>query len=132
MSTDLFWLTASVAMTALFWVPYVLNRMAVRGLMGAMANPSPDDAPQSPWAVRAQAAHVNAVENLVIYAPLVLAIELLQMNSAATAIAGSVYFFARLAHFIVYTAGLPILRTGAFTVAWAVQIYLALTLFGWV
>ena len=43
MSIELFWLTLTVVMTALFWIPYILDRIAVRGLMGAMANPSPAD-----------------------------------------------------------------------------------------
>jgi len=52
MSTELFWLMLTVAMTGLFWVPYILDRIMVRGLMGAMANPSPNDKAQSPWARR--------------------------------------------------------------------------------
>jgi hypothetical protein len=31
MSTELFWLTLTVAMTGLFWVPYILDRITVRG-----------------------------------------------------------------------------------------------------
>ena len=41
--------------------------------MGAMDNPKPDDVPQSRWAQRLMAAHSNSVENLVVFAPLVLA-----------------------------------------------------------
>jgi uncharacterized MAPEG superfamily protein len=73
MSAELFWLVLTVAMTGLIWVPYILDRIMVRGLMGAMANPSPSDKAQPPWARRMMAAHVNAVENLVIFAPLVCA-----------------------------------------------------------
>ena len=35
---------------AVAWVPYIIDRIMVRGLMGALANPSPDLAPQSAWA----------------------------------------------------------------------------------
>ena len=79
MSTELFWLMLTVAMTGLIWVPYILDRIMVRGLMGAMANPSPSDKAQSPWARRMMEAHVNAVENLVIFAPLVLTARALGM-----------------------------------------------------
>ena len=41
MSHELFWLVMTAAMTGLMWVPYILDRIMVRGLMGAMANPSP-------------------------------------------------------------------------------------------
>jgi hypothetical protein len=47
-----YWLTLTVAMTGLLWVPYSLDRITVRGLIGSMANPSPSDAPQSAWARR--------------------------------------------------------------------------------
>lgn len=50
MSRELFWLVLMVAMTGLIWLPYILDRIAVRGLMATMANPSPKDTPQSPWA----------------------------------------------------------------------------------
>ena len=39
MTRELFWLTLTVILTGLLWVPYVLNRCQVRGLGGAMANP---------------------------------------------------------------------------------------------
>ena len=40
MTRELFWLTLTVILTGLLWVPYVLNRCQVRGLGGAMANPA--------------------------------------------------------------------------------------------
>ena len=72
MTRELFWLTLTVILTGLLWVPYVLNRCQVRGLGGAMANPSRNDKPHAEWATRMMFAHDNAVENLVIFAPLVL------------------------------------------------------------
>jgi len=130
MSTELFWLTLTVAMTGLFWVPYILDRIMVRGLMGAMANPSPSDKGQSPWARRLMAAHTNAVENLVIFAPLVLTARALGIATAATAFACALYFWSRLAHVVVYTLGIPVLRTLAFAVGFAAEAVLALTLIG--
>lgn len=130
MSQELFWLTLTALMTCLFWVPYVLNRMAVRGLMGTMANPSANDAPLSAWADRSMAAHRNAVENLVVFAPLALAVHIMNMGSALTGWACAVFFFARLVHYLVYAAGIPVLRTLAFAVGWVVQVILALRLLG--
>ena len=40
MSRELLWLTLTIGLTALIWVPYILDRIMVRGLMGAMKNPS--------------------------------------------------------------------------------------------
>lgn len=59
----------TVGLTALMWIPYTINRMQMRGLTGAMANPSRNDKPQSEWANRMMFAHDNAVENLIVFAP---------------------------------------------------------------
>jgi uncharacterized MAPEG superfamily protein len=84
MSNELFWLVLTVAMTGLMWLPYILDRIMVRGLIGAMANPSPSDKAQSPWARRLMAAHTNAVENLIVFAPLVLTTRALGIATAVT------------------------------------------------
>lgn len=127
MSKELFWLTMTCILTGLLWVPYMLDRMKVRGFMGTMANPSPKDTPQSPWAQRLYFAHTNAVDNLVVFAPLVLILDTLGRSTNATIIACAVYFWARLAHAIVYAFGLPIFRTLAFLVGFAAQAVLAVS-----
>ncbi|MGN6747354.1 MAG: MAPEG family protein [Xanthobacteraceae bacterium] len=129
MSTELFWLMLTVAMTGLFWVPYILDRFMVRGLLGAMANPSPKDRPQSPWAQRLMAAHINAVENLVIFAPLVLTARALGIATAVTAFACALYFWSRLAHVVVYTLGIPVVRTLSFVAGFVAQALLVLAIF---
>ena len=130
LTKELLWLTLTVVLTGLLWVPYILDRIMVRGLMGAMANPSRNDTPQSPWAQRLYFAHTNAVENLMIFAPLVLVLDALGHSSAATVYACAVYFWARLAYAIIYTLGIPVLRTLAFTVGFLCQAVLALAVLG--
>ena len=56
-------------------------------------------------------AHDNAVENLVVFVPLVLILAELDYSTKWTAYACAVYFWARVAHLIVYTMGLPVFRT---------------------
>ncbi|HET8918913.1 MAG TPA: MAPEG family protein [Xanthobacteraceae bacterium] len=129
MSTELFWLMLTVAMTGLFWVPYILDHIMVRGLTGAMANPSPSDKAQSLWARRMMDAHTNAVENLVIFAPLVLTARALSITTAATAFACALYFWSRLAHVVVYTLGIPVLRTLSFAGGFVAQVLLVLAIF---
>jgi uncharacterized MAPEG superfamily protein len=129
MTRELFWLTLTVILTGLLWVPYVLNRLQVRGLGGAMANPSRNDKPHAEWATRLMFAHDNAVENLIVFAPLVLILAELDYSTKSTAVACAVYFWARLAHLIVYTLGLPVFRTLAFAVGFAAQAVLALAIF---
>ena len=129
MTRELFWLALTVILTGLLWVPYVLNRIQVRSLSGAMANPSRGDKPLAPWATRLMFAHDNAVENLVIFAPLVLILNAADYSTQWTALACAVFFWARLAHIIVYTLGLPVFRTVAFTVGFLAQAVLALAIF---
>jgi uncharacterized MAPEG superfamily protein len=75
-------------------------------------------------------AHQNAVENLVIFAPLVLALQIAGISGAATVSACVVYFFARLGHYVVFTLGIPVVRVLAFVAGVAAQVTLALALLG--
>src|SRR6201998_1005814 len=129
MTPELFWLTLTVILTGLLWVPYILNRITARGLVGTMANPSRNDKPHAPWASRLMFAHDNAVENLVIFAPLVLILAQIDYSTKWTVYACAVYFWARVAHLVVYTLGLPAFRTLAFTVGFLAQAVRALAIF---
>ena len=129
MSRELFWLTLTAAMTGLFWLPYILDRVQTRGLMAAMDNPKPTDPPQSDWAERQMRAHANAVENLTVFATLVLVAHALGISNSVTAGAAMVYFWARLAHYVVYTMGLPIVRTLSFAVGWMAMAAYVLAIF---
>jgi uncharacterized MAPEG superfamily protein len=129
MTPELFWLTLTVILTGLLWVPYILNRCMVRGLGGAMANPTPGAKPHAPWATRLMFAHDNAVENLVVFAPLVLILAQIDYSTKWTVYASAVYFWSRVAHLVVYTLGLPVFRTLAFTVGFLAQAVLALAIF---
>lgn len=132
LTPDLFWLTLTILLTGLMWVPYILNRLKELGPWPALRNPRPDERPEADWAYRNERAHSNAVENLVVFAPLVLTIHVLEGNNELTAMVSGVFFFARLAHFIIYTMGVPLLRTIAFAVGGVCQVILALRLLGYV
>ena len=130
LSPELYWLTITTLMTGLMWVPYILNRLAEKGLLKATCDPQGDTTTRVPWADRMMRAHQNAVENLVIFAPLVLALQISGISSAATVSACVVYFFARLVHYIVFTLGIPVVRFLAFAAGVAAQVTLALALLG--
>ena len=130
MSREFYWLAATVALTGLIWIPYMLDRAAVRGLMGVFANPVPNAARQSEWAERMIVGHRNAVENLVVFAPLVLMLGALDISTQTTVIACQTFFGARLAHLVLLTVGVVILRTLAFLVGFGAQAVLLLVLFG--
>jgi uncharacterized MAPEG superfamily protein len=130
MTKELLWLTLTIILTGLMWVPYIIDRAMVRGLMGTMANPSRNAKPQSPWAQRLYFAHTNAVENLIIFAPLVLILDAQGHSTESTVIACAVYFWSRLVHVIVYTMGIPVVRSLAFTVGFLAQVALVFAVFG--
>ena len=128
LSTELFWLTLTLLMTGLMWLPYILNRLKEQGPGRALWDPQGSTATQVEWAERMMRAHQNAVENLIIFAPLVLSLQLAGIGSEITATACMVYFYARLAHYLVFTIGLPVLRILAFAVGVSCQLVLALSL----
>lgn len=131
-TTELYWLTLTALMTALFWVPYVLDRIAATGLGGTLAGAAPESGKLADWAQRAIRAHGNAIENLAIFAPIVLTAHVLGISNAATRTAVVVYFFARLAHYAVYAAGIPVARTLAFTAGWLAQIAIIASILRWI
>lgn len=130
MPNELYWLAWTLLVTALLYFPYVLNRFARRGFAGLVGNPSPDDKPLAAWAQRAQRAHANAIENLAVFAPAALAVIAIHREDSLTAIACAVYFVSRTVHYVVYTAGIPVVRTLAFFGGWGATLVLIGRLLG--
>jgi uncharacterized MAPEG superfamily protein len=130
LSPELFWLILTILMTSLFWIPYIINRMLELGIFNALWDRFGLTDTNQDWARRMMQAHDNAIENLILFAPLVILIQITATNSSATATACMVYFFARLTHYIVFTFALPLLRVVSFLVGAGVQIFLAITLLG--
>ena len=124
MTLELHYLALVTALTAVLWVPYILNRIAVRGLTEAVGYPE-NPKPAAPWARRMQAAHANAVENLVVFAALVLVAHVAGVSNEGTVFACQMYFWARLVHVIAYTLAWPWVRTLAFAAGFAGQATLA-------
>lgn len=125
MSTELFYLVLAATLTALTWPAYILNTISVRGLNDAVGYPD-NPAPLAPWAQRMKAAHYNSVENLVVFAALVIVAHLTGTSDATTAAAAMVYFWARVAYVLVYTFAVPWLRTLTFATG-----YVATLVFAW-
>ncbi|HHJ35800.1 MAG TPA: MAPEG family protein [Gammaproteobacteria bacterium] len=130
MTTELYWLTLTVLMTGLMWMPYIINRMLEQGIGFAMWDPQGETKTEVTWAERMMRAHANAVENLAIFAPLVLTLHVTGLNNDATALACMAYFFARLVHYIVFSFGIPLMRVLVFMISVVAQVTLALTLLG--
>lgn len=124
MKTELLYLVYVTVFTGVLWVPYILDRVATRGLLDAVGYPE-NPKPQSPWAQRLMKAHFNAVENLVVFAALVLAAVAAGISNSVIANACIVYFWARVVHAFAYTFAVPWVRTLAFTAGFLAQMAIA-------
>lgn len=120
MKTEITLLVQVTALTAVLWIPYVLNRAVVRGIGGTVGYP---DAPKplAPWAERLRAAHTNAVENLVVFAALVLAAQAAGISTPSTVLACHLYLWSRVVHAVAYTLAIPWARTLAFVGGFVAQ-----------
>jgi uncharacterized MAPEG superfamily protein len=70
------------------------------------------------WAGRAARAHRNLLENLVLFAALVLAAHAAGISNAITVLGAQLFLWARVAYAVLYIAGIPWARTAA----WAVSV----------
>jgi uncharacterized MAPEG superfamily protein len=124
MTTELLYLVLITTLTAVMWIPYILNVILVRGVADAVGYPE-NPKPIAPWAVKMKAAHANAVENLVVFAALVLSAHSLNISNDATATACMIYFWARFVHWLAYTLAVPWVRTITFVIGFGCQITLS-------
>jgi uncharacterized MAPEG superfamily protein len=139
MTEHLYWLALSAVATLIMPLPYVFEaniRQGTKKSLGYSADGTsggferPGEKPAA-WAQRAYRAHQNAVENLPILAILVLVAHVSVTGPALALVsqAAMVYFFARIVHYLVYTAGIPVLRTLSFFVALGALLTMAYALF---
>lgn len=124
MTTELTYLTYAALLTGLMWIPYILNVISVRGLLDAVGYPE-NPKPMAPWAERLKRAHYNSVENLVVFAALVLVADAAGISNYATVVCAATYFWARVVHAIAYTFAVPWVRTLSFAVAVGAELCIA-------
>lgn len=129
-SPELLYTTLTAAFTGIIWAPIIVNRLREMGPWKALKNPEPDVRPHANWAYRLAHAHRNAVENLVVFAPLAIIVHVLSLGSPLTAAAAATFLYARIAHAVIYTFGIPLLRTIAFAVGFGCQMILAARVLG--
>lgn len=130
LSPELFWLTLTAAMTAVMWVPYILRLIGEMGVIPALMDRFHDTPLKAAWAQRAKRAHANAIENLVVFAALALTVHVAGFGNSTTALACEIYFYVRAAHYVVYVAALPLVRTLLFIAGVACQATLVGVLLG--
>ena len=120
MGKDLYYLGASALLT---WVMVMaasgLRAMCAGNATLSVAVGNRDNLPPlSPLAGRADRAAKNMLENMLLFAVLVLAAHIAGVLGPRVALGAQVFFWARLVYWFVYLAGIPYLRT----LVWAVGV----------
>jgi uncharacterized MAPEG superfamily protein len=116
MSLELKLLVWSVALTFAQCLIAVVGALLQVGLPKLAGNR--EDLPAiTGWAGRAERAHRNMLQSLVLFTALVLAAQLTNKLDATTALGAQLFFWGRLAYAAVYLIGLPWLRTLVWLVA---------------
>jgi len=117
MSLDLKYLLFSVLLT---FVQVLISAASANQAVGltALAGNREDMPPLTGFAGRAKRAHLNMIENMVLFTALVLIAHVAGKANAMTAMGALVFFWARLVYALIYLLGVPWLRT----VAWAVSV----------
>jgi uncharacterized MAPEG superfamily protein len=116
MKPDLFLLLLAVALTFAQMLMAVIGATLQVGLP-ALAGNREGLPPVTGWAGRAQRAHRNMLESLVLFAVLVLIAVVTNKANAATLFGAQVFVWARVAYAAIYILGIPWLRTAAWFVS---------------
>jgi uncharacterized MAPEG superfamily protein len=116
MTPDLNYLLMSVVLT---FVQVLIAAVAANQAVGltVLAGNREDLPVLTGLAGRAKRAHLNMIENMVLFAALVLIAAVAGKANATTAMGALVFFWARLAYAVIYLLGVPWLRTAAWFVS---------------
>ena len=125
MTPDLKILVWTVALTFVEVLVAVLAAQAQVGL-GMLAGNRDGLAPLTGFAGRAQRAHWNMLESLPLFIVLVLVAHIAGKANGTTLTGCELFFWGRLAHWLIYLLGVPWLRT----VAWVVSVIGLILIFG--
>src|SRR5215469_990678 len=125
MTPDLKILVWTVALTFVEVLVSVLFAQGQVGL-GMLAGNRDGLEPLTGFAGRAQRAHWNMLESLPLFIALVLVAHIAGKANGTTLVGCELFFWGRLAHWLIYLIGIPWLRT----VAWVVSVIGLILIFG--
>ncbi len=115
MTTEALMLAATGGLVLLLTVIQGTRNVLVLGLPTAAGNQH-DIAPWTGWNDRLNRAIRNLIEAIAIFAPIVIAVQISGLNNETTAMGAQIFVIARIAHAVVYTLGVPWVRTAAWFV----------------
>ncbi len=112
MFTEVLMLAASGALLLLLTIIQGTRNVFALGLPTAAGNQH-DIAPWTGWNDRLNRATRNLIEAIAIFAPIVVAVVVLDASNSTTELGAKVFVGARIAHAVIFTAGIPYARTTA-------------------
>jgi uncharacterized MAPEG superfamily protein len=110
----LVWSTALAVVQVLVAVTGAFTQVGLMKLVG-----NREDMPKLVgWVGRAERAHLNILQNLVLFAVLVLVAVLTNRTNDMTLLGAQLFFWGRIAYALIYLAGIQWLRT----LSWLVSV----------
>ena len=129
MTTDLWMLTWCAVLTLVIPNIYISGYAPLAGALAWGLSNRDTDYEMPTWVNRAKRAHANMTENIGPFAILVLVAHVSGHANATTALCSTVFFWSRVAHFTVYTIGVPFVRTLVFIVGLFAEVQILIQLF---
>ena len=118
MTPDLKYLALTALLTGSLWIPYVVAQVVTNGPLSPANYKDPTPRPLPLWGQRANRAHINAVESFAPFAAMVIVAQATGKANEMTAFWAAWFFWMRVAHAVVYLAGIPLVRTLIFVAAY--------------
>lgn len=122
----------TVELTMLFWaviLTFVQMLVAVQLTLMEVGLPTlagnREGVAATGMAGRAKRAHANMLENLILFAALVLIVQAADLSSDMTVLGAQIFVFARLVYALIYIIGIPWLRTATWAVSVAGMVMIA-------
>jgi uncharacterized MAPEG superfamily protein len=114
MTTEFKYLLWSLALTFLLMFVSLIGSIVQRGLPPNIGNR--ERLPElTGWPGRARRAHLNMIENMVLFAPLIIIADISGRDNSMTELGAELFFWGRLAHAVIYPIGIVYVRTAAWT-----------------
>ena len=112
MTTELGMLVLSALLSILLAFPPLIAVISTQGFLYGLGNRELGGEALPEWGKRAERAHLNLLANLPAFAAVVPG--LVGVSNEVTEVGAQQFFWARVAHAVIYIAGIPYIRAIAF------------------
>ena len=131
LTSEVYYLILITLFCGLLWVPYITERFFRIGIRETCGYGEKNiNIPK--WATRAKLAHVNLIENLPLFAILIIVITFQDYNNQQTETGSIIFFYSRILHYFIYVFGVPYFRTLFFVASWIGLIIISVPLLSFI